>query len=54
MPRKKIEVKVEEVKVEDAPVEEFPQNGVVVTVHEDRFDSGTNRAEAEALPSLND
>lgn len=53
MPKKKIEVKVEEVKV-DAPVEEFPQNGVVVTVHEDRFDSGTNRAEAEALPSLND
>lgn len=44
---------LEEVVVE-APVEDFPNKGVVVTVHEDRRDSGTNWNESKALPSLDD
>lgn len=44
---------LEEVVVE-APVEDFPNNGVVVTHHEDRRDSGTNWNESKALPSLDD
>lgn len=57
MVKKKVEVKtapeLEEVVVE-APVEDFPNNGVVVTHHEDRRDSGTNWRESPSLPSLGD
>lgn len=57
MVRKKKEVttapELEEVVVE-APVEDFPVNGVVVTNHLDRRDSGTNWNESPVLPSLDD
>lgn len=57
MVKKKVEVKtapVLEEEVVETPVEDFPNNGVVVTNHLDRRDSGTNWNESKALPSLDD
>lgn len=58
MVKKKEEVKTAPVlkkeEVVETPVEDFPNNGVVVTNHLDRRDSGTNWNESKALPSLDD
>ncbi len=56
MVKKKEEVKTAPVleKVEEVVEEVFPNNGVVVTNHLDRRDSGTNWNESKALPSLDD
>ena len=52
--KKKVEVVEVVEEVVEETVEDFPLNGVVVTTHEDRRDSGTNWNETPALPSLND
>lgn len=57
MVKKKEEVKTApklEEEVVETPVEDFPNNGVVVTNHLDRRDSGTNWNESPSLPSLDD